>query len=191
MSSAYFRYTSTLCIYHLQPESIHRVIHFPYVNTLALIRCPPSIIPHLLQPSNFPSLKEIHYLSGHPGSNVLHRRSHLPIRWVFPNYSHSFYNTMVESGHGIKSDTLLSTYLSKETSQDFELWIPGYGYMDGKEYRSKLIHYINSPTCKFGMGEMDSITRIHTSTINPSPSHPINLYLKKQTEIKFLKTLGL
>jgi hypothetical protein len=189
MSSNYFRYTTTLCVYHLQPEMIRQVVHFPYVRTLALVRCPPTIIPSLLQPSIFPSLKEIHYLSGHPGSSTLHRHLSSSVSWIFPNYSYSFYDTMVESGYGMKSDTLLSNYLSKETATDFELYIPQYTIMDGNLYRSKLVEYIHSLRYHSHVHPSDSIPRIRQPAIQHAVSHPIDLYLKKQTETSFLRTL--
>ncbi len=98
---------------------------------------------------------------------------------------------MVESGYGIKSDTLLSNYLSKETATDFELFIPQYTIMDGNLYRSKLVEYIDSLTYHSYVHPSDSSPRIWRPILQHAVSHPIDLYLKKQTETSFLRALQL
>lgn len=186
MSYSYFRYTTTLSMYRLHASMIPRSITFPNVTTLALLQCDKTSIPLLLSPIIFPSLKEIHYLSGHPGSNTIHRSVSEEIKWIFPNYDYLFYNTMIEAGYGIKSDTLLSNYISKELDNDFELYIPQYKLLRGEDYRTKLIKYMN---VKMFDPLDDYFPRMWKPRSDQIVDHPINLYIKKQTEDAFLKCI--
>jgi hypothetical protein len=174
-------------MYALKRHMIPHTMCFPRVKTVSLLHCEPETIPLLLTPSVFPSLKEIHYLSGHPGCDDIHRRVSPNVSWIFPNHDSPFYNTMVETGHGIKSDTLISSYVSKELKDDFELYIPQYTLVKGEEYRSKLVKYMNSDTCAFGM--LDSAYRLWKPKTQSVVDHPIGLYMKKQTEHAFLKCI--
>lgn len=189
MSASYFRYTTTLCMYHLHKSMLPQHICFPQVHTVALLRCTPDTVSRLLHPTVFPSLKEIHYLSGHPGIGTIHRRFSKSVSWIFPNYDYVFYNQMVEAGRGIKSDTLLSNYLSKEISDDFELYIPQYTLMNGNDYRTKLIEFMKYGQHSAELGKIDSYPLIWKPSSHHAVQHPVHLYIKKQTEDAFLKCI--
>lgn len=94
---------------------------------------------------------------------------------------------MVEAGYGIKSDTLLSSYLSKQIVNDFEIYVPNYTLMKGEEYRSKLIHFMNHQP--IGRSETDSFPRIWKPVSQHTVEHPVHLYMKKQTEDAFMKCI--
>lgn len=187
MSASYFRYTTTLCMYHMNLSMVPHSICFPMVKTLALLRCSSDAVSRLVRPTIFPSLKEIHYISGHPGSGAIHRRFSKSVLWVFPDYEYPFYNRMVEAGYGIKSSTLLSSYLSKQVVNDFELYVPHYTLMKGEEYRSKLIHFMNHRSSE--LSEMDSFPYIWKPVKQHVVEHPVHLYMKKQTEDAFMKSI--
>ena len=90
--------------------------------------------------SIFPNLKEIHYLSTHPGKYDIYRNLSPNVKWIFPNYSFGFYDTMTESGRGIKNDLLIPNHITdfKQIYQSiyFDLYLPNYGIMDGYYYLS-------------------------------------------------------
>ena len=67
--------------------------------------------------SIFPNLKEIHYLSTHPGKYDIYRNLSPNVKWIFPNYSFGFYDTMTESGRGIKNDLLIPNLRDKYNSK--------------------------------------------------------------------------
>lgn len=188
MSASYFRYTTTLCMYHMDLSMFPPRVCFPRVKTLALLRCSSDTVACVLLPTVFPSLKEIHYLSGHPGSGAIHRRFSKSVSWIFPDYEYPFYNRMVEAGHGIKSNTLLSSYLSKQVVDDFEIYVPHYTLMKGEEYRSKFIHFMNHQP--IGLSDIDPFPSPAWRPISDhAVEHPVHLYIKKQTEDAFMKSI--
>ena len=145
----YFQRSKHLCVYqyqHLNTLPIELI--FPYVTKLTLIDCSRLGISQILYPSRFPKLEQIHYLSGHPGTYTIHER--FPsVQWVFPNRDYSFYNCMLEAGHGSKSNTIITEHIYSKTITNhvtsFDIHIPGYGRRNGLFYKEHMDHYFNHP----------------------------------------------
>ena len=115
-----------------------------------MIDCSPSGISHLLSPHRFPALERIQYLSGHPGSYHIHERFPASVKWIFPNRDFAFYNCMLEAGHGIKSNTLIteniySKHVDHNRTTVFTIHIPSYGRTDGLMYRGHMYNYFHCP----------------------------------------------
>jgi len=144
----YFQRSKHLCVYQYHATILPRTLFFPYVRKLTLIDCSPSGISHLLYLSRFPALEQIHYLSGHPGTYSIHER--FPsVKWVFPNRDYSFYNCMLEAGHGSKSNTIITEHIYGKTIANhvtsFDIHIPGYGRRNGLFYKEHMDNYFNHP----------------------------------------------
>jgi len=136
----YMNTTSHLVLYQLKSQSIHNHLEFLNVNKLSLVHCHQFGIERILKSDIFPNLKEIHYLSTHPGKYDIYRNLSPNVKWIFPNYSFGFYDTMIESGRGIKNDLLIPNHITdfKQIYQSiyFDLYLPNYGIMDGYYYLS-------------------------------------------------------
>ena len=145
---SYFQHTRHLCVYQLATSPLSTTLFFPHITRLTLIDCSRGGISHLLHPKRFPQLKQIHYLSGHPGIYHIHRRFSNKVSWVFPNYDYAFYNCMMEAGYGKKSNDLISSYIvGKQVKSDktyFDIHVPGHGRTDGELYQSHMHHYFHS-----------------------------------------------
>lgn len=143
----YIQHTKNVCMYRLHSQHIHPSISFPNASILTLIRCSPVGITNILKQSIFPNLKTIHYLSLHPGDYLIHNRFN-NLKWVFPTKSYSFYDCMVQAGHGKKDPQLISTYVTDKKQShsytEFNLQIPGYHVTDGELYWILLMNYISS-----------------------------------------------
>lgn len=129
--------TTNLCLYKYS-ERIPIV--FSRVHTLTLIQC--SQMDAIVQPSVFPNLKTIHYLSAVPTQHV-----HMPnVTWVFPSGRHPFYQGMVEAGIGRVDDDLIARYIASiihvEDGIKTTLWIPDYGMIDADVYHYYVNQYI-------------------------------------------------
>jgi hypothetical protein len=107
------------------------------VDTLTLIQC--SKIDTIVQPSVFPRLKTIHYLSAPP----THYARIPGVTWTVPSLSHPFYQGLIEAGIGYADDGLISRYITRinyaEDGMETGLWIPDYGVIDADMYR----YYVN------------------------------------------------
>jgi hypothetical protein len=136
----YMYSTSHLVIYQFQSQFMRKDIVFPNVASVSLINCSRLGVSRLLKPEIFPNLKEVHYLSGHPGECDIYRRFSPSLQWLFPNQSFGFYNAMVESGRGKKTDLLIPNYIVdykiSHYRSYFDLYIPNYCIADGQWYLS-------------------------------------------------------
>jgi len=130
-----FKQTSNLCFYKFN-GSVSGI--FPHVTTLTMIACnyPTSI----LNPSIFPNVKYVHYLSKDPIEYDLYTKA--SVKWVFPNLSTPFYSTMVETGLGHVDESLITQYIHNMTLIDgnieFTLNIPEYGIIRGSDYQEEI-----------------------------------------------------
>lgn len=136
----YMNTTSHLVLYQLKSQFIRNNIIFPNVTTLSLVHCHSVGINRILDPKIFPRLEQIHYLSVHPGDYTIHRRFSPQLKWIFPDYSFGFYDSMFESGRGKKSDLLISNHISNFKITNylmyFDLYLPNYCIADGYWYLS-------------------------------------------------------
>jgi hypothetical protein len=91
-------------------------------------------------------MREVHYLSAHPGQIDIYQRFSKPISWVFPNSEYIFYKCMIEAGLGRVENRLISTYIHSvdqdQTQIYADLCIPDYGMTIGEPYRARLHHYL-------------------------------------------------
>ena len=138
----YLHRTPNLCLYQLGKKALPPTLFFPKVSTLTLIQCSRQGISHVVRPSIFPNLKEIHYLSGHPGQFDLHRRFARPIQWLFPPVSYPFYHCMTEAGYGRVESRLFRTYVHYFAKNRIDLNISGMGYTDGNWYCNQFNQYL-------------------------------------------------
>jgi hypothetical protein len=147
----HFQRTRHLCVYqyqYLKTNPLPSTLIFPYVTKLTLIDCCRRGVSHLLFPERFPHLKQIQYLSGHPGIYNIYQRFPKSVSWVFPNRDYAFYNCMVEAGIGQKSNDLILSYIMGQKVKDktyFDIHVPGYGHTDGDVYQSHMHDYFQNP----------------------------------------------
>lgn len=138
--------TSHLCLYQLCKKPVSPTLFFPNVKTLALIHCTSAGITNILQPSIFPNLSEVHYLSAHPGRVDLYTRFKKPISWVFPNLRYAFYDCMIQAGQGRVEKQLISTYISQfvkgPDGVKMMIRLPGYDVVKGSEYARYLRQHL-------------------------------------------------
>ena len=148
----YFQRARHLSVYqytYLTPRVLPATLIFPYVTKLTLIDCSRSGISHLLYPSRFPKLEEIHYLSGHPGHYTIYERFPKSVKWVFPNRDYAFYNCMLEAGYGEKNNHIISSNIygikAVHPMISFNIHIPGHGMRDGSFYKTHMYQYFHHP----------------------------------------------
>ena len=145
----HFQRTQHLCVYQFKTNLLPTTLFFPYVTKLTLIDCSRSGVSHLLLPERFPQLKQIQYLSGHPGIYHIHQRFPKSVSWVFPNRDYAFYNCMVQAGFGQKNNDLILSYIMGQKIKDnkmyFDIHVPGYGYTDGDRYQTHMHQYFQDP----------------------------------------------
>jgi hypothetical protein len=146
----YFQRTRHLCVY--QYDKLHilpNTLFFPYVTKLTLIDCSRKGISHLLYSQRFPKLQHIYYLSGHPDIYNIYERFPNSVKWVFPNRDYSFYNCMLEAGHGEKNNDIISANIYSKSATNHELsftiHIPGYGPREGPMYKEHMYDYFHNP----------------------------------------------
>lgn len=136
----YINTTSHLVLYQLKSQFIRDNLVFPNVSKLSLVHCNHIGIKRILKSEIFPNLSEIHYLSTHPGEYDIYHKLSPTVKWIFPNYSFGFYDSMMESGRGFKNDLLIPNHITdfKQIYQliYFDLYLPNYGIMDGHYYLS-------------------------------------------------------
>jgi len=144
----YFQRTQHLCVYQFKTNPLPSTLIFPYVTKLTLIDCSRNGVSHLLFSERFPQLKQIQYLSGHPGIYDIHQRFPKSVSWVFPNRDYAFYNCMVEAGLGQKNNDLILSYIMGQKVKDkmyFDIHVPGHGRTDGELYQTHMNHYFQHP----------------------------------------------
>ena len=142
ISNTFLKYitrASNVCIYQFGNQKISSTLQFPQARTVTLINCSRDGVNRILTPSIFPNMREIHYLSAHPGQVDIYQRFSRPITWIFPNSDYIFYKCMIEAGLGRVENRLISTYIQ---SVDQDLCIPQYGMTIGEPYRARLHHYL-------------------------------------------------
>ena len=149
ISNTFLKYitrTSNVCIYQFGNQKISPTLQFPHARTVTLINCSREGVNRILTPSIFPNMREVHYLSAHPGQVDIYQRFSRPISWIFPNSDYIFYKCMIEAGWGRVENRLISTYIHS-VDQDhkqiyMDLCIPQYGMTIGESYRVRLHHYL-------------------------------------------------
>jgi len=137
--------TTNLCLYQIGKKKIPPSLFFPKAYTVTLIHCTPEGISGILQPSIFPNLRSVHYLSAHPGQVDLYTRFKSPINWLFPNQRYTFYQCMVNAGRGRVENRLIRTYVNecepRGNTVQITLNLPGYGMVEGSWYHRQLEDY--------------------------------------------------
>jgi hypothetical protein len=141
--------TSHLCLYRLCKKPIPPTLFFPKVKTVALIHCSSAGISNILRPSIFPNLREIHYLSTHPGRVDLYKQFQPSVSWVFPNLRYAFYDCMIQAGRGRVENHLISTYIHQfvkfPRGAKMMIYLPGYDVINGSDYMRYLRKYLYQP----------------------------------------------
>jgi hypothetical protein len=193
----HFQRTRHLCVYqyqYLKTCPLPTTLFFPYVTTLTLIDCSRRGVSHLLFPERFPQLKEIRYLSGHPGIYNIYERFPKSVSWVFPNRDYAFYNCMVEAGIGKKNNDLILSYIMGQKVKDnmtyFDIHVPGYGHTDGNFYQSHMHHYFQNPHVITTLSSNELVPKNendeqHHLHYLRRTAHPIQLYERYLLEQAF------
>jgi hypothetical protein len=115
--SHYIENTNNVIIYKLGSHHLPSNIQFPKADTTTLINCTKEGIFNILTPNTFPNLKQVNYLSTHPGNyNIGQRFSN--VKWEFPDKDYDFYDYMINRGYGKKNIHLLSSYLKNKRMID-------------------------------------------------------------------------
>jgi hypothetical protein len=190
----YMNHTSHLVLYRLKSQFIRNQITFPNVTTLSLVHCHHIGIKRILNTSIFPNLKEIHYLSTHPGEYDIYRKLSPQLKWIFPNYSFGFYDSMMEAGRGIKSDLLISNHITNFKITNhlmyFDLYLPNYCIADGYWYLSMQNMFLKE---KYGneLGKNSVSLKYSKSLYQPDsiPHSTFNHYHNKNINELFMKTI--
>ena len=163
MLPSFYRYmesTRHLLLYRL--DAVYPVplnLRLPRVDTVTLIHCAPEAVGRFLQPTVFPSLRQIHYLSAAPTDTLLHRHFGTRAKWVFPalsgEASYAFYDRMVEGGWGHRVHGLVEQYivrhkpLGEEQNQEtwFDIYLHQRGIVDGEWYFAQQMAYLRKKHC--------------------------------------------
>ena len=172
-----FQRSSTLCFYNYRGEYPISGI-FPNVHTLTLITC--KDIHRIVQPTVFPNLKQIHYLSTPLVKPI---RTIQPITWIFPSLEHAFYQSMMKDG--VVDPHLITSYIddircAEDGVMDMSLYIPEYGIMDGEQYAYYMRQFFTKN--KMAPHHVDEyyhrmLTKMFMKVIHPgaTPSHNCNM----------------
>ena len=150
---SFYRYmesTRHLLLYRLDSTyPIPAGLHFPHVDSLAVIHCAPEAITRVLHPTHFPSVKRIHYLSAAPSDASIHRRFTRQVDWIFPvlGKSYPFYDRMVEAGWGRREQGLVGQYLVSHQPPWFDLYLPTRGIVYGEWYHAQQMAYLHKKHC--------------------------------------------
>jgi len=149
ISNTFLKYitrASNVCMYQVKNQQISPTLQFPHARIVTLINCSREGVNRILTPSIFPNMREVHYLSAHPGQIDIYQRFSKSISWVFPNSHYIFYKCMIEAGLGRVENRLISTYIHSveqyKNQLHADLYIPEYGMTAGKSYRKRLHHYL-------------------------------------------------
>jgi hypothetical protein len=180
--------TSHLCLYRLCKKPVPPTLFFPKVKTVALIHCSSAGISNILRPSIFPNLSEVHYLSAHPGRFDLHTQFKTPISWVFPNLRYTFYDCMVQAGHGRVEHQLISTYIHQfikfPRGAEMMIHLPGYDVVNGSEYVRHLRQYLYQSNRHRYQTYANEISEYYSYRYDPHPTLFNNSYFKFEGESK-------
>jgi len=145
----YIKRVNNLCLYRFDHIAMSPSISFPKAQTVTLINCGRAGISQILTPTIFPNLRQIHYLSAHPGDVGIYTRFPKNVSWLFPNVKYPFYNCMIEAGHGRVENRMIPIYLHHLTKRgnyvSMEVNLPGYGICNGDWYRDQFYRYISQP----------------------------------------------
>jgi hypothetical protein len=193
---SYFINGRNLCVYQLSSEYLFSKLSFPKATTITLIRCTPKGVSAILQPCIFPALTRINYLSSHPGSYDIHTRFPC-VKWIFPNQTHPFYDSMVEAGYGKKDDDLIINYVASKTlpdtySEDYNLYIPGYGLINGQKYREEQYDFFTNPhriPVTNNSIQFEYHVKLDHSCSSLATYFPVQYYHKKKMENDFFELL--
>jgi hypothetical protein len=186
--------TSHLVLYRIKSQFIHNQIVFPNVNTLSLVHCHQIGIKRILNSYVFPNLREIQYLSTHPGEYDIYHRIHPNIKWIFPNYSFGFYDSMFEAGRGIKSDLLIPNNIKDmriiNESTYFNLHIPNYYIINGFKYLTIQNIFLADPYGKqLEKYNMSPLNLTSLNQYNVKPDCIFKDYDNKRLNKIFMKTI--
>jgi hypothetical protein len=163
--------SSHLCLYRLCKKPVSPTLFFPKVKTVALIHCSGTGISNILQPSIFPNLSEVHYLSAHPGRFDLHTQFRPSVSWIFPNLRYAFYDCMIQAGQGRVENQLISTYIHQfikfPRGVEMMIHLPGYDVVKGSEYTKHLRQYLyqSHPTQSYS----NEISQYYSHRYHPRP----------------------
>jgi hypothetical protein len=148
----YVEESSQLLFYKLGDQHIPSNVVFPAAKSVALINCSRLGVFNLLTPYIFPEVREIQYMSAHPGAVDIHRRFDPDVKWVVPDKKYPFFETLCRAGVGQRSPQLLSEFVTNKRIVDgasgfdvsfhFDLRIPEMGVVDGEWYRDQMFEYI-------------------------------------------------
>lgn len=194
----YIANTRHLCVYQLGSEYLYSKLIFPHVTTLTLIQCEAKGVDHIFSPMIFPQLRTVNYLSSAPTDTTIHRRFNHNILWAFPAISYPFYDRMVEAGYGYQNPDLVVNFIAdrkkEKTHVVHDLYLPGYGIMEGNVYRSAAYDYFTNKdnmiyrTCTRHLIQYEYYTDVdHYSFEALRLYYPSQYYRKKKMEEEFLK----
>lgn len=199
----YFKRTTNLCLFQLGKKQLDPKLQFPNVSTVTLINCSREGVSHVLKPSIFPQLNQIHYLSGYPAGFDIHNRFN-GVQWLFPTYKHHFYQAMIQTGMGRVEDRLISTYLRDfnltQSGAEFDLNIPGFGIIDGAWYANYQRRYLADKRLHMAPHSSeipDEFSYLYTPNPNLfdeeypyfDSGSPVHSYTQKKMEDEFLDHL--
>ncbi len=144
--------TKDVCIYKFGVFSIPHSVIFPNAKCLTLINCSKTGISNILNPSIFPNIHTINYLSTNPDRSLLHTRFSSHVNWIFPDKNYDFYNFMTEMGYGKKDSSILNKYIHNkriidgkngfDISYELDINIPDYGIVNGNWWQSQFYEYL-------------------------------------------------
>lgn len=190
----YMNKTSHLVLYQLKSQFIRNNIIFPNVTKLSLVHCHSVGVKRILDSKIFPQLKEIYYLSAHPGECDIYCKLSPQLKWIFPNYSFGFYDSMMEAGRGVKSDLLIPNHITNYKITNhlmyFDLYLPNYCIADGYWYLSMQNMYLKEKYAnEFGK---NMVSLEYSKSLYQPDSTPYNSfdhYYNKNINELFMKTI--
>lgn len=157
---SFYRYMESsrhLLLYRLDSSyPVPATLYMPHVETLCLLHCAPKAVSRFLQPTLFPSLRRIYYLSAAPSDTTIHRRYGTRAEWVFPLFQggdgvYPFYDRMVEGGWGKQEGGLIDRYLVQHRPVAGETWfdmyLPARGIVEGEWYMTQQMSYLHKKHC--------------------------------------------
>lgn len=153
--ATYIEQTPFLLLYKLGPAHIPYTVRFPKAERVALINCNRRGVFDILTPHAFPAVREIYYLSAHPGSYTVCERfqyaSQTPT-WYVPEKSYPFFTYLEAKVGARRVPNLLSAFVTNKRIVDgaedfdisfyFDLRLPEGGIVDGERYRDQFHEYL-------------------------------------------------
>jgi hypothetical protein len=144
--------TSNVCVYKLGNHKLPNNLFFYKASTITLINCSKEGVSNIINPSYFPNLRRINYMSLHPGDTTISERFKTSVEWIFPNSNYKFYRDMISYKYGYIDNTLWSKYIQSfelnESFSEFDfsidsiLYIPDYGTISGEWYKKQFYNYL-------------------------------------------------